>query len=45
VHDNNVEALLECALPYHETNYFARLLQLLKYVSFDSISVIGNVYA
>ena len=31
VHDHNVEALLECALPYHETNYFARLLQLLKY--------------
>lgn len=33
VHDNNVDALLECSLPYHETNYFARLVQLLKCAS------------
>lgn len=29
VHTHNTDALLECALPYHETRLFARLLQLL----------------
>ena len=26
----NIEALLRCALPYHETNLFVRVVQLLR---------------
>lgn len=30
IHLYNVDSLLACALPYHDTNVFVRVLQLLK---------------
>lgn len=30
VHEHNIDAMLECALPFHESTLFARLLQLMK---------------
>lgn len=30
IHLYNVDALFECALPFHETNIFARIVQLAK---------------
>jgi hypothetical protein len=31
INDFNTDAIMECILPYHETNLFARMLQLTKY--------------
>jgi len=30
VNEFNVDAVLRCALPYHETNLFVRIVQLLR---------------
>lgn len=30
IHEYNVNDVVECVLPYHETNYFARMIQLTK---------------
>jgi hypothetical protein len=34
IHEHNTDIVMECILPYHETNYFARMLQLTKCAPF-----------
>ncbi len=30
IHEHNTDSVIECILPYHETKYFSRMLQLTK---------------